>query len=96
MAEIKGMVLQPPWSTTCFRIQTLLSFSSLEGERDYYKDLFESGIIQEFFEVIRDKEKVENQKKTIARLKEKIEYFKNEVSELKENKNKNKNKGGNK
>lgn len=70
--------------------------NTLEGERDYYKDLFESGIIQEFFEVIRDKEKVENQKKTIARLKEKIEYFKNEVSELKENKNKNKNKGGNK
>lgn len=52
--------------------------NTLEGERDYYKELFESGIIQEFFEVIRDKETVENQKKTIIRLKEKLEYFKNQ------------------
>lgn len=64
--------------------------NTLEGERDYYKDLFESGIIQEFFEVLRDKEKVENQKKTIMRLKEKLNYFKNQELE------KSKNKGGNK
>lgn len=69
--------------------------NTLEGERDYYKDLFESKIVEEFFEVIRDKEKVESQKKTITRLKEKVEYFKKENAELKENK-KNKNKGGNK
>ncbi len=69
-------------------------YNTVEGERDYYKDLFESGIIQEFFEVIRDKEKVENQKKTILRLKEKIEYLKKENLELMEKKNKNK--GGNK
>ena len=50
--------------------------NTLEGERDYYKDLFESGIIQEFFEVLRDKETVENQKKTIIRLKEKLNYYK--------------------
>lgn len=68
-------------------------YNTVEGERDYYKDLFESGIIQEFFEVIRDKEKVENQKKTILRLKEKIEYLKKENLELMEKKNKNK--GGN-
>ena len=67
--------------------------NTLEGERDYYKDLFESGIIQEFFEVIRDKEKVDNQKKTILRLKEKIEYLKKENLELMDKKNKNK--GGN-
>lgn len=67
--------------------------NTLEGERDYYKDLFESGIIQEFFEVIRDKEKVDNQKKTILRLKEKIEYLKKENLELMEKKSKNK--GGN-
>ena len=46
--------------------------NTLEGERDYYKDLLESKIVEEFFEVIRDKEKVESQKKTIARLKEKM------------------------
>lgn len=40
--------------------------NTLEGERDYYKDLLESKIVEEFFEVIRDKEKVESQKKTIA------------------------------
>ena len=67
--------------------------NTLERERDYYKELFESGIIQEFFEVIRDKEKVDNQKKTILRLKEKIEYLKKENLELMEKKNKNK--GGN-
>ena len=50
--------------------------NTLEGERDYYKDLFESGIIQEFFEVLRYKETVENQKKTIIRLKEKLNYYK--------------------
>lgn len=55
--------------------------NTLEGERDYYKELFESGIIQEFFEVIRDKEKVDNQKKTIIRLKEKLNYYKNKELE---------------
>lgn len=34
--------------------------NTLEGERDYYKDLLESKIVEEFFEVIRDKEKVES------------------------------------
>jgi len=68
--------------------------NTLEGERDYYKDLLESKIVEEFFEVIRDKEKVESQKKTIARLKEKNEQLRNENKELM--KNKNKNKGGNK
>ena len=67
---------------------------TLEGERDYYKDLLESKIVEEFFEVIRDKEKVESQKKTIARLKEKNEQLRNENKELMESKNKNK--GGNK
>lgn len=68
--------------------------NTLEGERDYYKDLLESKIVEEFFEVIRDKEKVESQKKTIARLKEKNEQLRNENKELMESKNKNK--GGNK
>jgi len=68
--------------------------NTLEGERDYYKDLLESKVVEEFFEVIRDKEKVESQKKTIARLKEKNEQLRNENKELM--KNKNKNKGGNK
>ena len=68
--------------------------NTLEGERDYYKDLLESKIVEEFFEVIRDKEKVESQKKTIARLKEKNEQLRNENKELIESKNKNK--GGNK
>ena len=68
--------------------------NTLEGERDYYKDLLESKIVEEFFEVIRDKEKVESQKKTIACLKEKNEQLRNENKELMESKNKNK--GGNK
>lgn len=69
--------------------------NTLEGERDYYKNLLESKIVEEFFEVIRDKEKVESQKKTITRLKEKVEQFKIENAELK-GKKKDKNKGGNK